>query len=49
MRGIHVEVAGNFTAATAVRKPGSLTLNAAGGYTGFTVPQLSDYELVVLK
>jgi hypothetical protein len=49
MRDIHVEVAGDFKTAATVRKPGKLTPRTAGGYTGFTVPQLSDYELVVLK
>jgi hypothetical protein len=49
MRDIQVEVAGDFKTAATVRKPGNLTLNTVGGYTGFTVPQLSDYELVVLK
>jgi hypothetical protein len=49
MKDIHVEVAGDFRVATAVRQPGNLTVNTVSGYTGFTVPQLSDYELVVLK
>jgi hypothetical protein len=49
MRDIHVEVAGDFKMATTVRKAGNLMLKTGGGYTGFTVPELSDYELVVLK
>ena len=49
MKDIHVEVAGEFRAATTVRQPGNLTVRTAGGYTGFTVPQLLDYELVILK
>ena len=49
MKDIHVEIAGDFQAATTVRNPGNLAVETAGGYTGFTVPQLLDYELVVLK
>jgi hypothetical protein len=49
MKDIHVEVAGDFRAATTVRKPGNLTVRTVSGYTGFTVPQLLDYELVILK
>lgn len=49
MKDIHVEVAGDFKTAETVRQPGSLTVKTAGGYTTFTVPQLTDYELVVLQ
>jgi hypothetical protein len=49
MKDIHIEVAGRFMAAATVRKPASLAVKTAGGYTAFTVPQLSDYELVVLR
>jgi len=49
MKDIHVEVAGDFSEAATVRRPGNLTVKTVSGYTEFTVPQLADYELVVLK
>jgi hypothetical protein len=49
MSDIHVEVAGDFRAAKTVRQPGDLTVKTVGGYTAFTIPHLSDYELVVLQ
>jgi hypothetical protein len=49
MKDIQVEVAGDFRTATTVRKPGNLTVKTVGGHSRFTVPQLLDYELVILK
>lgn len=49
MSGIQLRVAGNFKSAKTVRSPGSVPVRADKGYSEFTVPQLSDYELVVLE
>lgn len=49
MRDIQIEVAGEFKTAKAVRRPGSLAVKNVKGYAGFTLPQLLDYELVVLE
>ena len=49
MHDIHVEVAGQFKTAKAVRAPGSLPVKTINGFAGFALPQLSDYELVVLQ
>jgi hypothetical protein len=49
MDSIHVRVAGKFRSAKTVRSPGILTVRATDGYTDFTIPHLSDYELVVLE
>lgn len=46
---IRIGVAGRFRSVKAVRKPGSLAVRATGVYTEFTLPQLSDYELLVLE
>ncbi len=49
MRDIRVELVGNFRQARTVRSKGSVSLTRAGGRTAFTVPRLTDYELVVLE
>jgi hypothetical protein len=49
MDTIRVRVAGSFHSAKTVRSPGALAVRASQGYTEFTVPRLSDYELVVLE
>jgi len=49
MEAIRVRIAGEFRSAKTVRAPGSLPVRAGGGYTEFTIPRLSDYELVVLE
>ena len=49
MSGIQVQVAGVFKTAKTLRTPGSLVVRMNEGYTEFTIPQLSDYELVVLE
>jgi hypothetical protein len=49
MRDIHVELAGAFRTARAVRRPGALAVSAGGGYSRITVPVLNDYELVLFE
>ena len=49
MQAIHIRIAGDFHSAKTVRSPGTLPLEAASGYTAFTIPKLEDYELVVLN
>lgn len=48
MSEIQVQVLGSFKAATTVRSPGELAVRTSQGYSEFTVPRLTDYELVVL-
>jgi hypothetical protein len=49
MEAIHIRIAGNFGSAQTIRSPGTLAVRAASGYSEFTIPRLSDYELVVLN
>lgn len=49
MSGIQVQVAGAFKTAKTLRTPRSLTVKVNQGYSEFTIPQLSDYELVVIE
>jgi hypothetical protein len=49
MRDIRVELRGDFKSARTVRDPAMLPLQKRGAYTEFTVPALSDYELVVIE
>lgn len=49
MSQIHIQVAGLYKSARAVRVPGSLPVRVSNGYTEFTLPRLSDYELLVLE
>ena len=49
MSGIRVEVAGAFNKARTLRAPASLAIKVSQGYSGFTVPSLADYELIVLE
>lgn len=49
MRNIQIEVAGEFTRAETVRNASKIPVHAHGGYTQITIPELNDYELVVLK
>jgi hypothetical protein len=49
MSGIQVQVAGAFKTAKTLRAPRSLTVKVNQGYSEFTIPQLSDYELVVIE
>ena len=49
MSDLHVEVAGDFKSARTLRTPGTIPVKSSGGYAGFSVPQLRDYEVVVLE
>ena len=49
MDAIRFQVEGNFRSAQTVRSPGTLAVRTAGGYSEFTIPRLSGYELVVLN
>lgn len=49
MTGISVQVEGSFQRARTLRAPQSLTPRRTGAYTGFTLPALRDYELIVLE
>jgi hypothetical protein len=49
MNDIRIEVAGRFKTATTIRNPLKIPTQMHDGYTVFTVPELADYELVVLK
>jgi hypothetical protein len=49
MRDIRVELLGDFKTARTVRNPATLPLQKSNGYTGFTIPTLADYELVVIE
>ena len=49
MRSIDVSIAGTFKSAATLRTPGQLKLQSNQGRTTFTVPALSDYEIVVLR
>jgi hypothetical protein len=49
MREIRVEVLGEFHSARALRKAMDLKVQVRGGYSEIVVPELMDYELVVLN
>ena len=49
MKDIHIRVAGSFRRAITVRKPTELAVHQDDGFSEFTVPELSDYELVLLQ
>ncbi|MDQ1471430.1 MAG: hypothetical protein QOJ99_2910 [Bryobacterales bacterium] len=49
MRNIRVQVEGTFRSAKSVRKAGVLAVTRKGVYSEVVVPELSDYELVVLQ
>jgi hypothetical protein len=49
MTGIHIQIAGRFKHATSVRTRGDLPVHAEGDYSSFTLPRLTDYELIVLN
>jgi hypothetical protein len=49
MSGIHIEVAGAFKTARTLRHAAKLAIDVNQGYAGFTIPDLSDYELVILE
>jgi hypothetical protein len=49
MREIHVEVLGAFHSARALRHPLDLKIGTRGAYSEIVLPELLDYELVVLN
>lgn len=49
MRDIKIRMAGTFTEAQSQRSPNHLAIRVEGGYSEFTLPQLSDYELIVVQ
>jgi hypothetical protein len=49
MTNIHIAIAGRFKQATSVRTPGDLPVDFESGYSSFTLPRLTDYELIVLN
>lgn len=49
MTGIEVQLAGTFKTARTLRQPANLTIKLKDGYSALTIPQLNDYELVVLE
>lgn len=49
MSAIRMKIAGDFKSARTVRSPGSIPLRASNSYRELTIPNLSDYELVVLE
>ena len=49
MNNIRIEVAGSYKTARTIRNPRELAVQSREGYTVLTVPELSDYELVVLE
>ncbi|HMJ63469.1 MAG TPA: hypothetical protein VK493_16985, partial [Bryobacteraceae bacterium] len=49
MTGIRIRLAGRFKQATSVRMPGDLPVHDEGGYSTFTLPRLTDYELIVVN
>jgi hypothetical protein len=49
MNDIRFEIAGRFKTAATVRNPQRLPIQMQQGHTVFTLPELRDYELVVLE
>jgi Hypothetical glycosyl hydrolase 6 len=49
MRNIHVQLEGHYTSARAVRANASVPVKVVGNHLELTVPELSDYELLVLE
>lgn len=49
VNNIHVEVTGDYKSALTIRSTAALAIRQNNGYAEFTVPLLSDYELVVLQ
>lgn len=46
---IHIDVKGEFLRARTIRSPATLRTVTKAGRTAFTVPRLTDYELIVLE
>jgi len=49
MRDIEVKLAGKFLKATAIRNRAALAVTDSGGRSRFVLPELKDYELIVLE
>jgi hypothetical protein len=49
MQGIDVQVEGEWRRVEAIRRPAALAVQVRGGRTRFTIPLLSDYELITLE
>jgi Hypothetical glycosyl hydrolase 6 len=49
MNNIRIKMAGTFTRAETLRNPQTIPIKLSDGFSEFTVPKLSDYELVVLE
>ena len=49
MRDVRVSVEGRFVRANAVRKPSVLAVRKNGAYSELVLPELLDYEMVVLR
>jgi hypothetical protein len=49
LREIRVDLAGSYKRAFTVRSKATVAVSVAGRRTAFTIPQLTDYELVVLE
>jgi hypothetical protein len=49
MTDIRIEIAGRFKEAVSVRSPAHLPVHFENGYSSFTLPRLTDYELIVLN
>jgi hypothetical protein len=49
MSNIHIRLAGTFSSAQTLRLPGTIKVNTNAGFSEFTIPQLRDYELVVVQ
>jgi putative glycosyl hydrolase-like family 6 (GHL6) protein len=49
MSNIRIDVRGNHRSARALRMGRTLPVTVSGGYTGFTIPAVGDYEAVVLE
>jgi len=49
MSNIRVRLEGSFANAKSLRSPAHLPVKVTGGYTELTLPQLTDYELVVVN
>jgi len=49
MHAIQIEIAGKFSSARSIRKPANLPVASQDGYSQVVLPELTDYELVVLQ
>jgi hypothetical protein len=49
MSNIQIQVKGSFRQAKTIRGVKELAVSSSGGYTSFTVPSLTDYEMVELR